>query len=319
MKLVILDSYALQDGDLDWAPLRKLVDEIVFYPRTPTDALIARLQDADFAVVNKAPIDETVLAACPKLKWIGVTSTGVDSLDIAACRRHNVPVANVPGYSTQSVAQLALTLLLSLCGCVGRYDAAVRDGHWQLDLPQSYGLFSPQELDGKACGLIGYGAIGRQMAKNCAALGMKILCHTRTVPPVSQQGDVEFVSLDTLFEKSDVISLHCPCTDETIDILNAENLSKCKKNVLIVNTARGKLVDEQAMADALMRGDVGGFAADVVRIEPICAHNPLLCAPHVLLTPHIAWTTPEALHRLSFSVAENLASFLSGGTLHIVN
>ncbi|MEG1069151.1 MAG: NAD(P)-dependent oxidoreductase [Ruthenibacterium sp.] len=318
-KLVILDSYALHEGDLDWAPLQKLADEIVLYPRTKADELIARLADADFAIVNKSPIDDAVLCACPKLKWVGVTATGVDSLDIAACRRHNVAVANVPGYSTQSVAQLSLTLLLALCQCPGRYDAAVRDGYWQLDLPQNYGIFAPMELCGKTCGLIGYGAIGRQMAKNCAALGMRVLCHTRTVPPVAEQNNVTFVSLDMLLRESDVLSLHCPCTSETENILDANNLAKCKKGVRIVNTARGKLVDEHAMAAALLCGDVGGFAADVVRTEPLVAENPLLAAPNVLLTPHIAWTTPEALHRLSTAVVENLESFLAGDARNIVN
>ncbi|MEF9970267.1 MAG: NAD(P)-dependent oxidoreductase [Ruthenibacterium sp.] len=319
MKLVILDSFALRDGDLNWAPLAKLADEIEQYPRTDACDVIARLADADFAVLNKVRIDDAVLNACLKLRWIGVTATGVDSLDIAACRRHNVAVANVPGYSTHSVAQLALSLLLSLCQCPARYDAAVRDGHWQLDLPRDYGIFPSHELYGKTCGIVGYGAIGQQMAKSCAALGMKILCHTRTVPPADAQNDVTFVPLETLLSQSDVISLHCPCTEKTLGLLGAENLSKCKKGVLILNTARGKLVDEQAMAQALLSGAVGGFAADVVSVEPILPQNPLLAAPHVLLTPHIAWTTPEALDRLSAAVAENLESFLAGGNLNIVN
>ncbi len=319
MKLVILDSYALAPGDLDWSPLTEIADEIESYPRTKPEEIIPRLTGADFAIVNKANINDAVLTACSDLKWVGVTATGTDSLDLAACRRHGVAVSNVPGYSTHSVAQLALTLLLSLCQCPAQHDAAVRKGYWQLDVPAACGILPQREVDGKIIGLIGYGAIARQMAKTCRALGMHVLCHTRTVREEYLTDGVDFVDLDTLWHESDFISLHCPATPETAGIVNADSLCKCKKGVLIVNTARGALVNESALAAALQTGQVGGFAADVVSHEPILPDNPLLFAPRVILTPHIAWTTPEALARLAHEVIANLRSFLAGRDRNIVN
>lgn len=319
MKLVILDSYALEPGDLDWSPLYELADEIESYPRTQPHEIIPRLADADFAILNKAHINDAVLTACPRLRWVGVTATGTDSLDIAACRRHNVAVANVPGYSTHSVAQLALTLLLSLCQCPARHDAAVRKGYWQLEVPPAYGILPQREVDGKTIGLIGYGAIAQQMAKVCLALGMQVLCHTRTVRAEYRKDGVVFVEPDRLWRDSDYISLHCPATPQTVGIVNEKSLAQCKKGVLIVNTARGALVDEAALAAALQTGQVGGFAADVVSHEPILPDNPLLFAPRVILTPHIAWATPEALARLAHEVILNLRSFLTGGDRNVVN
>lgn len=319
MKVVILDSYALHEGDLDWTPLHSLVDEVEQYPRTAPQDIIPRLATADFAIVNKANINEEVLQACPRLKWVGVTATGVDSLDIAACRRHGVPVANVPAYSTHSVAQLTFALLLSLCQSPAVYDAAVRAGHWQVDISPDFPILPHMELCGKMMGLVGFGEIAQQVAVIAQAFGMHVLCHTRTVRPVYANSGVEFVPLAQLLARSDVVSLHCPSTPETRGIINADALALCKPGALLLNTARGLLVDEQAVADALHSGRLGGFAADVVSREPIFSDNPLLHAPRVLLTPHIAWGTPEALSRLAQTVCENLADFLRGGMQNVIN
>lgn len=320
MKAVILDSYALHEGDLDWSPVAQMADELVQYPRTLSqEDIISRLQGADVAILNKANINEAVLQACPQLKWVGVTATGVDSLDLAACRRHGVPVANVPAYSTHSVAQLTFALLLELCQCAGRYDAAVRAGHWQLNLPESCNILPHSELHEKTLGLVGFGAIGKQVALVAQAFGMRVLCHTRTVRPEYEDCGVLFVTLEQLLAQSDFVSLHCPSTPETRGLLNVDTLAQCKRGVRIVNTARGLLVEEAAMAAALQSGQVAGFAADVVSREPIEQDNPLLHAPHVIFTPHIAWATPEALGRLAHEVCENLRSFLAGGTRNVVN
>lgn len=321
MKLVVLDRYALREGDLDFSPLHALVGEFVTYPRTTDADLIERIGDAELAILCKGHIVEEVLCACKNLRWIGVTATGVDNIDLAACTRHGVLVANVPSYSTRSVQQLAFAFLLGMCQHPSMFDASVRDGHWQMDIsaPHAAEIFPMMEVFGKTLGILGYGEIGRQMARSARVFGMKVLVHTRTVRPEFAKDDVEFVSLGALLAASDIISLHCPLTPDTRGILNAENLAKCKRGVRIINTARGLLVDEQAMADALCSGAVGAFAADVVATEPMRADNPLLGAPHTMLTPHIAWATPEALGRLSATLSQNVASFLKGNPSNICN
>lgn len=323
MNVVILDSYALAEGDLNWSALHTFaqIDSVKAYARTAPQDIIPRLREADFAIVNKANINEAVLCACPRLQWVGVTATGVDSLDTAACRRYGVTVANVPGYSTHSVAQLTFALLLSLCQSPARYDAVVRGGSWQTDIPAHCGILPQHELYGKTLGLIGFGAIAQQVACIARAFGMKILCHTRTVPKTapSEVPETAFVSLDMLLSHSDIISLHCPSTPATRGLINARSLALCKEGALLLNTARGLLVDEQAVADALHSGRLGGFAADVVSKEPIDPQNPLLHTPRTLLTPHIAWATPEALARLSDIVCGNLASFLAGTPQNVIN
>ena len=241
-----------------------------------------------------------------------MTSTGTDSLDLEACRRHGVLVANVPGYSTPSVAQCAFALLLELCMSPGRFDASVRNGHWQTDIPADAGVFTPYELYGKMFGVLGYGAIGRAAASIAQAFGMRVLCHTRMVRDEWLGRGVEFVGLDELFRRSDVISLHCPLTEQTRGIVSRERLALCRPGARIVNTARGLLVDEQAVCDALCAGQLAGYAADVAGVEPMRADTPLLAAPNTILTPHMAWTTQGALDRLTKAVAQNLRSFLAG-------
>ena len=319
MKLVILERYALKDGDLDWSEIRELADVVETYPRTAPDEVIPRLRGAQFAVANKVNINEEVLRACPGLQWVGMTSTGTDSLDLEACRRHGVLVANVPGYSTPSVAQCAFALLLELCMSPGRFDASVRNGHWQTDIPADAGVFTPYELYGKTFGVLGYGAIGRAAASIAQAFGMRVICHTRTVRDEWLGRGVEFVGLDELFRRSDVISLHCPLTEQTRGIVSRERLALCRPGARIVNTTRGLLVDEQAVCDALCAGQLAGYAADVAGVEPMRADNPLLAAPNTILTPHMAWTTQGALDRLTKAVTQNLRSFLAGRPENIVN
>ena len=319
MKLVILESYVMEPGDLDWSGLRALVPDVVEYVRTPYEQIAPRIGDAELVVLNKCRMDEAILSQCPNLRWVGIIATGTDNLDLEACRRHGVSVANVPAYSTYSVAQMAFSLLLTLCQCPERQDRALRDGYWQLDIPAGYGILPQVELYGKTFGVCGYGNIGRQTARLAQAFGMRVLVWTRTVRPEYAADGVTFVGLDTLLAESDVVSLHCPATPATRGLIGAEALAKMKPGAILLNTARGALVDENAVAAALESGRLGWYAADAFAVEPLPADSPLRKAPHTLFTPHVAWATGGALKRLLEITANNLATFLKGKGENIVN
>ena len=319
MKAVVLEDYAIQQGDLDWSGVKALVPDITRYGRTAQEEVVPRIGDAEIVFLNKCRIDEAVLAQCPKLRWVGIIATGTDNLDLKACRRHGVPVANVPGYSTYSVAQMTFSLLLAICQCADRYHRLVQDGHWRTEEPAAYGLLPQVELLGKTFGIYGYGSIGRQTARIAKAFGMEVLVCTRTVRPEYEADGVEFVDLDTLLARSDVLSLHCPATPATRGLINAATLAKAKPGMILLNTARGALVDEQAVADALRSGKLLAAGMDVVSAEPIRADNPLLTAPNCFLTPHIAWAPLETRRRLQAISAENLRAFLAGKPQNVVN
>lgn len=300
MKAVVLEDYAIQQGDLDWSGVKALVPDITRYGRTAQEEVVPRIGDAEIAFLNKCRIDEAVLAQCPKLRWVGIIATGTDNLDLKACRRHGVPVANVPGYSTYSVAQMTFSLLLAICQCADRYHRLVQDGHWRTEEPAAYGLLPQVELLGKT-------------------FGMEVLVCTRTVRPEYEADGVEFVDLDTLLARSDVLSLHCPATPATQGLINAATLAKAKPGMILLNTARGALVDEQAVADALKNGKLGFYGADAFGTEPLPQASPLRGLPNALLTPHIAWATNEALQRLMDITANNLRTWLDGAGENIVN
>ncbi len=319
MKAVILESYVMRQGDLDWSGVRALVPDTVSYVRTPYDEIASRIGDADFVLLNKCRMDESILQQCPNLKWIGIIATGTDNLDLEACRRHGVQVANVPGYSTYSVAQMTFSLLLVICQCAERYNQAVKAGFWQLEVPPQFALLPQMELMGKTFGVYGYGTIGRQSARIAKAFGMRVLVCTRTVRPEYASDGVEFVDFDTLLAGSDVISLHCPATPSTMGLIDAAALGKMKVGAILLNTARGALVDEDAVVEALRTGHLGFYGADAFATEPLPADSPLRSEPHAVLTPHIAWTTAEALQRLTDITAENLRTFLAGNGNNIVN
>ena len=319
MKLVILESYVMEPGDLDWSGLRALVPDVTEYVRTPYDQIAQRIGDAELVVLNKCRMDEEILSRCPNLRWVGIIATGTDNLDLEACRRHGVSVANVPAYSTYSVAQMAFSLLLAICQCPERQDKALRDGYWQLEIPAGYGILPQVELYGKTFGVCGYGNIGRQTARLARAFGMEVLVWTRTVRPEYAQDGVTFVDLDTLLAKSDIVSLHCPATPATRGLVNGEALAKMKPGAILLNTARGALVDEVAVAQALTSGHLGYYAADAFAVEPLPADSPLRTAPRTLFTPHVAWATGGALKRLMEITARNLETFLAGAGENIVN
>ena len=319
MKLVILESYVMEPGDLDWSAVRALVPDTVEYVRTPYEQIAERIGDAELVILNKCRMDEGVLARCPNLRWVGIIATGTDNLDLAACRRHGVSVANVPGYSTYSVAQMAFSLLLAVCQCPERQDRALRAGYWQLGVPAEYGILPQVELYGRTFGVCGYGSIGRQAARIARAFGMRVLVYTRTVRPEYAADGVTFTDLDALLAGSDVVSLHCPATPATRGMIGAEALAKMKPRAVLLNTARGALVDEGAVAAALASGHLGWYAADAFAAEPLPADSPLRAAPRTLFTPHVAWATGGALRRLMEITARNLAAFLAGAGENIVN
>ena len=319
MKLVILESYVMEPGDLDWSAVRALVPDTVEYVRTPYEQIAERIGDAELVILNKCRMDEGVLARCPNLRWVGIIATGTDNLDLAACRRHGVSVANVPGYSTYSVAQMAFSLLLAVCQCPERQDRALRAGYWQLGVPAEYGILPQVELYGRTFGVCGYGSIGRQAARIARAFGMQVLVYTRTVRPEYAADGVTFTDLDALLAGSDVVSLHCPATPATRGMIGAEALAKMKPGAVLLNTARGALVDEGAVAAALASGHLGWYAADAFAAEPLPADSPLRAAPRTLFTPHVAWATGGALRRLMEITARNLAAFLAGAGENIVN
>ena len=318
MKIVVLDSYCVRPGDLDWSRLHDLADVVEEYPRTSPEQLAQRLRDADFAVSNKCPIDDAVLDACPHLRWVGLTATGTDSLDLDACHRHGVAVANVPGYSTESVAQHGFALLLELANSIAGRAASLRDGYWQTGVPDSYGIYPHFELAGRTFGVVGYGAIGRAAARIARGFGMRVLVYTRHVKPEYAADGVEFVPFDRLLEDSDVVSLHCPSTAETRGMIDKAALAAMKPGAILLNTARGALVDEAAVCAALKSGHLGYYASDVAAHEPVRPKDGLLHCPNVLLTPHVAWATEEALARLSAEVCANLEAFLQGKKRNLV-
>lgn len=319
MKAVILESYVMQEGDLDWSGVYALVPDTTAYVRTSYDQIAQRIGDADFVLLNKCRMDEEILSQCPNLKWVGIIATGTDNLDLEACRRHGVQVANVPGYSTYSVAQMTFSLLLAVCQCAERQNRAVQDGYWQLNVPAEYRILPQVELCGKTFGIFGYGSIGRQAGRIAKAFGMRVLACTRTVRPEYAADGVEFVDFDTLLKESDVLSLHTPATPATRGVISAAALEKIKPGCILVNTARGALVDEAAVAEALKNGRLGFYAADAFAVEPLPADSPLRGLPNALLTPHIAWTTKEALQKLMDITTQNLRSFLAGAGENIVN
>lgn len=314
MKITVLDGFAVNPGDLDWEILSPY-GTVTVYDRTDTDAeSIARIGDSEIVLVNKTPLPAKVIEACPTIRMIGMLATGYNIVDVECARKHGIPVCNVPCYSTDSVAQFAIALLLEVCHYVGRHNVLVHEGAWTSC--QDFCLWTtPQmELAGKTLGIIGYGRIGQKTAKIAQALGMNVLAFSRT-----QKENANYVDLDTLLRQSDVISLHCPLFPKTKELVNRENIAKMKDGVILINTARGGLMEEQAVADALVSGKIRAAALDVVTVEPIQKDNPLLSAPNCIITPHMAWTPIEARRRLMNTVRDNIRCFVEGCPQNVVN
>ena len=317
MKIVVLDGYALNPGDLSWDFLKPFGDYTV-YDRTPEDQIISRIGDAEIILLNKTPISAAVLAACPSVKLICVLATGYNVVDCAAAKERGIPVCNVPDYGTAAVAQFTFALLLELCHQVGHHGQTVRDGKW-CSCPDFCYWDTPQmELAGKTLGIIGFGRIGRAVGRIANAFGMKVIAYNRSQ---CEEGKAigSYVNLEELLTTADIISLHCPLSAENTGIIHADSIAKMKNGVILINTARGPLVDEAAITAALESGKVRGFACDVVSSEPMKESNPLKSAPNCIVTPHMAWSPVESRQRIADCTERSIRAFLDGNPINTVN
>ena len=318
MKIVILDGRALNPGDLSYDCIRQF-GEVTLYQRTETEAeTIERIGDSEIVLVNKVPITEAVLAACPGIRLICVQATGYNIVDCDACARRGIPVTNVPSYGTAAVAQFTMALILELCHRIGLHDQSVHRGDWVKSDNFCYWLTPQTELAGKTLGILGFGRIGREVGKLAKAFGMRVIACNRSQCEEGRQIG-EYVDMDTLLARSDILSLHCPQTPGTEKIINARSLARMKDGAMLINTARGGLLDENAVAEALRSGKLRGAAVDVVSKEPMAPDNPLLSAPGCIITPHIAWAPVESRQRLLDCVVENIRCFLNGPPQNVVN
>ena len=314
MKIVVLDGYTLNPGDLSWEGLESL-GECAVYDRTELSELTARASGAQVLLTNKVVLDGGALEQLPELRYIGVLATGYNVVDIKAAKNNGVVVTNVPAYGTESVAQFVFALLLEHTSAAALHSEAVRAGRWSLNPDFSFHIIPLTELAGRTMGIIGYGSIGKAVARIARAFGMKVIVNTRT--PGKGDG-ITYVNLDTVFGKSDVVSLHCPLTPDTENLVNRESLGLMKKTSILINTARGPLVDERALADALNTGQIAGAAVDVLSVEPPSGSNPLLSARNCTVTPHIAWATLAARKRLMDTVVENVKAWMEGRPVNVV-
>jgi glycerate dehydrogenase len=318
VKIVVLDGRTLNSDRNAWAALDSL-GEVSYYEVSQPEEVLERASGATILVTNKCPLRRDLIAKLPDLKFITVTATGFDCVDLDAARDRGIPVSNVPEYSTYSVAQFTFGLLLELCLRIGLHDEAVKAGEWSAQPDFSLRKTPLIELAGKTMGIAGYGRIGRRVADIAGAMGMKVVAY-RPSGKADREGEaVATCTLDELFERADVVSLHCPLTDKTRGMVNRERLRRAKPSTMLINTARGALVVEQDLADALDAGEIAGAAVDVVTREPIPADNPLLKARNCIITPHIAWTTNEARERLLEASIDNIKAFLEGRPVNVVN
>ncbi len=314
MKIVVLDGYALNPGDLSWSALSEL-GECVVYDRTAPEKVLERSEGAEVLLTNKTVLDAACIAALPELKYIGVLATGYNVVDVEAARNRGIVVTNIPAYSTQSVAQMVFAHLLNITNRVAHYASEVRAGQWERSADFAYWDTPLMELDGLKMGIVGLGHTGMATARLALAFGMEVYAFTSKRQDELPEG-VHSVSLDEVFSTCDVVSLHCPLTPFTRNLVNAERLSRMKPSAILINTGRGPLVDEQALADALTHKVIAAAGVDVLSEEPPCLGSPLIGVENCYVTPHIAWATYAARKRLMSIAVDNLKGFLSG---HIIN
>ena len=304
-KIIILDGFVANPGDLSWEPLMQL-GELTVYDYTAPQDVIARIGDAPIILTNKTVISAEVMAACPQLRYIGVLATGYNVVDIAEAKKRGIVVTNVPAYSTPTVAQFTMALLLEICLHVGHHSRVVHEGKWSACRDFAFWDYPLMELQGKTIGIVGYGSIGKEVARVAQAFGMKVLAYSR-------HGAEDFhTELDELYAQADIVSLHCPLTAENTGMINAATIAKMKDGVIILNTARGGLINEGDLREALLSGKVYAAASDVTCREPINADSPLLGVPNMIITPHIAWAATEARQRLLGVAIDNVRQYLAG-------
>jgi glycerate dehydrogenase len=320
MKIVILDGYTENPGDLDWSGFEALGSVTVYDRTSLTDADEAaqRIGDAEIALTNKTPLGEAVFAGCPAIRYIGVLATGYNIVDVSAARAHGISVTNIGAYGTDAVGQFAIALLLEICHHIGHHDKAVHDGRWSAQPDFCFWDYPLIELAGKTIGIIGFGRIGQVTGRIAKAMGMRVLAYDAQQSAAGAE-IARYAPLDTLYAESDVISLHCPLFPENTGMINSASIARMKDGVIILNNARGPLIAERDLADALISGKVYAAAVDVVSSEPIRADNPLLKAPNCIITPHISWAPKECRIRLMDIALDNLKAFLSGSPINVVN
>lgn len=320
MKIVVLDSYTTNPGDLSWDFLKKYSDDIVIYDRTSKENIVSRAKGAEILIVNKTVLDEKILnKLSPELKYIGLQSTGYNIIDLAAAKKNGVTVCNIPSYSTNAVAQLVFSFILQFTNRVNLHSESVYNGDW-CNCPDFCYWKSPlTELNGKTIGIIGFGSIGKRVAEIAEVFGMKILLNSKSKKDISEFKHASQVDLDRLFKESDFITCHCPLTKETIGLINKNNLLKMKKTAILINTSRGPVVNEYDLAQALNNNIIAGAGLDVLETEPPNVDNPLLKAKNCYITPHIAWAARETRARLISILDKNIEKFLSGNAQNKVN
>lgn len=317
-KIVVLDGFTLNPGDNPWDELQSLGDTHIF-DRSSPEQVLERAKNASILVVNKVRIGSRQIESLPSLRFVAVTATGYDCVDTTAARECGIPVTNVPVYGTDSVAQHVFALLLHILHRTEIHDQAIRDGRWQESGDFSFWLVPLSELSGKTIGIIGFGRIGRRVAEIARVFGMRILAASRSHKDRPDWPEFEWSNIERLAKESDVISLHCPLTDQTRGMVNSEFLSQCKPSAILINTGRGPLIIEEDLASALASGQIRAAGLDVVSQEPINSDNPLLNVKSCFLTPHLAWATLEARQRLMATTVENIAGFLNGNLQNVVN
>ncbi|MBQ6272424.1 MAG: D-2-hydroxyacid dehydrogenase [Clostridiales bacterium] len=321
MKIVILDGYTENPGDISWAPFEKL-GELVVYDYTAPSEIFERLSGVSVCLTNKTCFPKEVLEKLPDLKYIGCLSTGFNVVDVEYCRSHGITVTNIPEYATFATAQMTIALLLEIANKVGHHSDLVHEGVWTNGRDFCFWDGDLTELYGKTLGLFGFGKIASRVSRIASALGMNVLaCRRSEITEEMKKADpqVTFVNEETLWKESDVISFHCPLTPATTDLVNAEVIAKMKEGVILLNTSRGPVLDEAAVASALRSGKIAALGADVVSVEPIRENNPLLSAPNTYLTPHIAWAPKETRLRLMDVAADNLSAYLKGSPVNVVS
>lgn len=318
MKLVILDSYTTNPGDLSLAPIQAL-GEVTVYQRTPPECILQRAQGFAHVLLNKSTLNASQLDALPDLRYIGLMSTGTNAVDLAYAKQKGITVTNVPAYSTESVVQLTITGMLEHFTRVQEMSAAVAAGEWAACPDFCFWHTTPREVAGKTLGIYGMGAIGRRVAQVALALGMRVLGTRRTPDPTFAPDGFAWADFDQLLRESDVLTLHAPLTPQTQGLINRDTLARMKRGAILINAARGPLLVDADVADALNSGQLGGLSCDVLTQEPPGADNPLLHAKNTIITPHIAWATLEARTRLVAVLAQNLQAFMAGRPQNVVN
>ena len=315
MKITVLDGYGVNPGDVSWEQIERL-GELTVYDRTSSDLVIERIGDSDAIFLNKIQINEEILSHCPNLKYIGVLATGYNVVDVKVCAKRKITVTNIPAYSTNAVAQHVFAFILNFTNLVEIHSQSVHSGGWIKNPDFCYWLKPLSELAGKTIGIFGFGNIGKKVAEIAHAFGMNVIVKTHGNKPAENE---KTVSKEELFSLSDYLTLHAPLTNETANLVNKEMLSLMKKSAILINTARGGLVDEAALREALDNEKISGYATDVLVNEPMSSDCPLYNAPSCVITPHMAWAPKETRQRLLKIAAENLIAFINGQKLNTVS